>query len=1348
MLCKSLGEMNGAQILAKISTMGLTDAQKLEMIQVYATDAANYKNIESITALSTSQKGAAASTQGLGTAFKGLWAMLKANPLILVATGITAAIFGTVKIVDYFTESVDEAKESLSELETEYNDATQNINDISTKLEDVRKKIDEINSLGGTNIADKKELDSLEAQEASLERQLLIEKERQRIASEEANKKASKILNNTSESNYYDSEDPNSKSQTTMSEELSLGVDAVKNYSDQIEQLERKDTTARKSMALSESQGKENTTTYKKLSQEVKGNAKELVVLYEQRDRAQKNNSDLSTSIEETIGMLDSSSDLYATNESALDQYADSLITTTSETDELANSTENASENISKTSFSSFVDSTSLEDLEKLIGLTRNGMITEDNISSYTLLADAMKDTGLSAEELLEQLENLADSYKSPTDYISELQEIFDLQKTVNDELKDGDIQNSTLVKIGEKYPELQNTIALFRAGVSGSEQDLISTLQGYYDTELANYQEYLISKNQESESFYASTVLANSAFIDDFSKNYGVDLGNVTTYAEAKYKIEKELLDSVSKMWKRYYDVQTNSFSGEFVALELRLDTLDPDSTAYKNALKKYNEIIGPINNYRSAIERLNDIVKNTPPFTPATSPEYSGSDYTKDKKGKESTNSNEQKLEKITKKLEKLKSAASDTTSTFKEMFAAIKDALTLTDKQITLYEKVEKKNRKKADKINLDDNIKKKVRKGDYNLSDYDSDVAKKIKKYKKYYDAASNAKDMVDKLKQSEDEFKRQEIDLIQERSTSKINYFQSLIDKRESTIDENTTTKQYKKDLKYEKTIKGKILDEQNRELNKVKTTFEDLVASGSIEEYSSEWFAFKENMAELEVNAEGTKDEIAALTSKIATVKFKSFDEWLIKLQKLQDRISHIQGLLSGNNYDSDGNMTSTGITNQYLSLQGMANAQREVVKYQNFLAKLKRSDYNTDEAYDEQLKTYTDGLRSAQNDVKSFRDSIINLVEEGINAETEAYREYINVQKEALQAQKDLEDYNKTITEKSSDISLLQKKIASLSEAANEGNRTAIKLKQQLEAELAEKQKDLDETVADHNLGLQQDALDEELQNFENVQNQKLYDLQNNLQTQESYINQSLQNVKNNTASIYSALNDLAKTYGSSISEDLIKPTNDALDVLEQRINNLTKESNNITEKTGSTGSTTSNNDAQVKSLKAQVESLTSQVNDLVKFLKSIGYTVYSGFTNLKGYASGIRVINKKETAWTQENGSEFIVSPSRNAILTKLNPGDSVINDKMVDNLWQWSKLSPPAMLGGLSASAINYDINTSANRSTVQPNISISMIANGLTTDELNANVQKQLKQVPDLVSQRLMTELNRR
>lgn len=105
----SLNGLTTAQILAKTATMGLTDAQKAQLIELFAIDSANYATAGSFNTVAASQATATASTNGLSTAFKGLWATLKANPILLVISGITAAISIYSKVKQVQEEAHQEA---------------------------------------------------------------------------------------------------------------------------------------------------------------------------------------------------------------------------------------------------------------------------------------------------------------------------------------------------------------------------------------------------------------------------------------------------------------------------------------------------------------------------------------------------------------------------------------------------------------------------------------------------------------------------------------------------------------------------------------------------------------------------------------------------------------------------------------------------------------------------------------------------------------------------------------------------------------------------------------------------------------------------------------------------------------------------------------------------------------------------------------------------------------------------------------------------------------------------------------------------------------------------------------
>lgn len=190
LLSKSLEGLSASEIMAKVSTMGLTDAQRLELIQLYATDAANYTTIASVNALAASEKAATVSTLGLGTAFKGLGASIKslalAHPVLTAIAALGATIYGAVKAYDALTVSVEEANEAMNDAVSEYSSAKSNLESINSELEENKKQMDALLAKDNLTYAEKGQLEELQA----ITRELLIQQDIEEKRAEKASKEA------------------------------------------------------------------------------------------------------------------------------------------------------------------------------------------------------------------------------------------------------------------------------------------------------------------------------------------------------------------------------------------------------------------------------------------------------------------------------------------------------------------------------------------------------------------------------------------------------------------------------------------------------------------------------------------------------------------------------------------------------------------------------------------------------------------------------------------------------------------------------------------------------------------------------------------------------------------------------------------------------------------------------------------------------------------------------------------------------------------------------------------------------------------------------------------------------
>lgn len=134
-------------------------------------------------------------TATLSLAKAKITALAASHPLITAIGILGIAIFGAVKANDHFTESLKETKERLSNVQEESETTKGKINSLNTELNDVRQNIKDINSLNGAKVTKDGELTVLKEQESSLEYQIVLLKEKQRLQDKEATEAAEKVLN-------------------------------------------------------------------------------------------------------------------------------------------------------------------------------------------------------------------------------------------------------------------------------------------------------------------------------------------------------------------------------------------------------------------------------------------------------------------------------------------------------------------------------------------------------------------------------------------------------------------------------------------------------------------------------------------------------------------------------------------------------------------------------------------------------------------------------------------------------------------------------------------------------------------------------------------------------------------------------------------------------------------------------------------------------------------------------------------------------------------------------------------------------------------------------------------------
>ena len=182
------------------------------------------------------------------------------------------------------------------------------------------------------------------------------------------------------------------------------------------------------------------------------------------------------------------------------------------------------------------------------------------------------------------------------------------------------------------------------------------------------------------------------------------------------------------------------------------------------------------------------------------------------------------------------------------------------------------------------------------------------------------------------------------------------------------------------------------------------------------------------------------------------------------------------------------------------------------------------KADKFGEETYDKLMAENDASLQGALKDAQAYQQAIIGIIKDQAQAEQDALFKVIDARKDALQKKKDYYDYDKTIKNKSKEINLLKQQIAALDGVTDAQSRAE---KARLEAELAEKQEDFDDTVRDHVYELQVDGLDDLKDQLSEDFEKWSHELSANLDKMSQAIADAVANVGGNTAD---ALNSIAK--------------------------------------------------------------------------------------------------------------------------------------------------------------------------------------------------------------------------
>lgn len=306
---------------------------------------------------------------------------------------------------------------------------------------------------------------------------------------------------------------------------------------------------------------------------------------------------------------------------------------------------------------------------------------------------------------------------------------------------------------------------------------------------------------------------------------------------------------------------------------------------------------------------------------------------------------------------------------------------------------------------------------------------------------------------------------------------------------------------------------------------------------------SEDYQSKAKEFAQLSQDILNTAKNTAELRQELAKLRTDQYDKAIKKLDHIVTDCENIQGMMDSDTFLSDdGSFTTNGLTNIALENQSMQANQRKIADWKQELAELQKAynnHYITEEDFISQSESIVSNINQAAKDINSSQQNLISTYIDQITKENEYLQDNISKRKEALDAKKDYYDFDKTIKSKTKDINAIKAQIAALEGTTNAVAKAKL---EQLKADLADKQDDLNDTKYDHKIDMESKGYDNLANQADKALDSATQAIKINTDMQKSVISNMLKEVQKNYKDVYSNITDIVKDSGAQISTEFNK--------------------------------------------------------------------------------------------------------------------------------------------------------------------------------------------------------------
>lgn len=1143
----SQSTLNKEQIELILSSKGLTG-------NILETTTAELANATATNAVAVAEGTATTATVGFGTAIKGLGASLKslaaAHPVLLAITAAIGAIYATVKIVDACTTSFDELKDKISNLKQDVSDSESTLKDYKTQLDEINQKIIEINNQDSLSFTDEQELKNLKNQKTELENMYNIEKARHDLKQKELEDTANKYFNK--------------KITPSLSKEY-------KDYSVVDEDGFEKELTkldimnlAKERMLLNQSRldtlNEEYNNKSNPSNKETKEYEKKKAQLEKTRDEAKRIALDIQEEAKNQVEGLDSTSDTYKKVTEASQELSDALARLNNDWDSLSDKgkREDLSSKISKEAknlssddmknIDNYFSTLSDDDLNILANVTFDENTTVESLKE--VIKAAQEEANKSSVDLSVKtfdptsfLEESDDKTKTAT--LADLQSEADLLSSIQKEMSEtGRIGVDSMQKIIKQYPEAKDALGQYMLGII-SQEELFDQLQGVYEDDKNAYIYSLVEKSKNDSTFYSNLVNTNNEFFAGLSEAYGEDFSNYKNLAQAKQKIDDQLIKYLSGMWGKFYQTTIDTATG-LMSLTSKATSMDDDMDLglylYQNGADEETNAIAEMQKMVDDYNALQNISFESAfngidlSWQGFSGDDSSSSNDSSSSQTKQDVDWIERLINKISTAYSHLKNVVSDTTTTWLNRNNALSDSMSTLADEINAQSDAYEYYMNAFNSYGLDDYYKNQIADGSISIDViYDDDLKDAISDCQDFYDKAQDAKTAVQELNIELKGLAKSRFDNVASEFEKKISYFKDYSDQLQKEMDIITTKGWFSSTSINEsmKKVEQDNLDRLKQERNALMNALNSAVSSGKIEKYSEDWYDMQSSIDSVTSSILDAEKALIEYDNAIRQIKWDAFDRTRDDVENLISETEFLVELLKDKGItDDNGNTTAEGKAAQALLVQKYQLYLNQAQKYKDEILKIDEELVNN--PYDKELLDRKQDLIDKQQEaIKSSiseKDAIKDLVNDGYNDLLDALQKVIDKQKESLSAEKSLHNYQKTVAEQANTVAQLQKRLLALQGDNSESGQSK---KQSISSELKDAQDQLEETEYEQYIEDQTKMLDDLASQAEEWINTRLDNL-------DGLIQQIIDDSNTHSGEIKDTITNTANEFGINLSDGM----------------------------------------------------------------------------------------------------------------------------------------------------------------------------------------------------------------